>query len=304
MAAVLAFSMLGPAASTVMALAQGPVAAGPLAPPTGFGGGDLAADKARQAAGQPSIQYLDAMAHAGDPDRFTPGDRVTVPFTPRASDRWPVDGAAPRPLAAGRESGRQMAAGAQDTVWPDVPGAPVPAEAAAASAPVDAPANAGPIIAAEGTSARLWGMPASPTLDASSNLRRQVFGFLPYWELGAPGTVLNYDLLSTVAYFGMNSDSAGNLPTSGTQWSGWWSSALTNVINAAHAKGTRVVLTIELFAWTTSQGNAQATFLASPSAQLNLARQAAAAVRARGADGVNVDFEPIVSGYSSQFVTF
>ena len=31
-------------------------------------------------------------------------------------------------------------------------------------------------------------------------LRREVFGFLPYWELG---TTLDYNTLSTIAYFGV-----------------------------------------------------------------------------------------------------
>ena len=40
---------------------------------------------------------------------------------------------------------------------------------------------------------------------------------------------------------------------------------------------------------------------AAPTARLKLARQVAAAVRDRGADGVNLDFEPIVAGYADEF---
>jgi hypothetical protein len=57
---------------------------------------------------QPTIQYEQAVAHAGDRIPFTAGERVTVPFAPRASDRWTVAGESPRSLPAGRLSGRAI----------------------------------------------------------------------------------------------------------------------------------------------------------------------------------------------------
>ena len=60
---------------------------------------------------QPTIQYEEAQAHADDRIAFTPGGRVTVPFRPRATDRWKVGGGAPRALPAGRLSGKAMRAG-------------------------------------------------------------------------------------------------------------------------------------------------------------------------------------------------
>ncbi len=190
------------------------------------------------------------------------------------------------------------------SVWTDVPGVAAPAASASGTrAPVDAPA-ASVVTPADTTAAALPG-PVAPATDASlPGLHRQVLGFLPYWNLGSSSTVLDYDLLSTVAYFGVGADSAGNLVKSGTGWSGWTSSAMTTVLNAAHGKGTRVVLTVEMFAWTSSQAISQAALLGSSTARLKLAQQAAAAVRDRGADGINLDFEPIASGYSSQFVAF
>ena len=77
---------------------------------------------------------------------------------------------------------------------------------------------------------------------------------------------------------------------------------MTKVISGAHQHGTRVVLTISVFAWTTAQANIQRAILGSAAARRNLARQAAAAVRDRGADGVNLDFEPLASGYADEFV--
>ncbi|MER3418948.1 MAG: hypothetical protein C4343_07685, partial [Chloroflexota bacterium] len=87
-----------------------------------------------------------------------------------------------------------------------------------------------------------------------------------------------------------------------TGWAGWTSSQLTSMIDEAHRNGTRVVLTISVFAWSDGEATKQAALLGSADARRNLARQAAAAVRDRGADGINLDFEPIVSGYADEFV--
>jgi spore germination protein YaaH len=140
-----------------------------------------------------------------------------------------------------------------------------------------------------------------------SGLRREVFGFLPYWQLADDATVLNWRTLSTVAYFGVGCTSSGGLwkrnvdGSVATGWAGWTSSRMTTVINRAHEHGTRVVLTVTCFAWSNAGAITQASVLGSAAARTTLARQVAAAVRDRGADGVNLDFEPIVTGYSEEF---
>ena len=65
----------------------------------------------------PSIAYEQAMAHEHDRIDFKPGGRVTVGFTPRARDRWPIDGRPPAALPAGRATGREMAASPQGSLW-------------------------------------------------------------------------------------------------------------------------------------------------------------------------------------------
>ncbi|TMD32930.1 MAG: hypothetical protein E6I94_00600, partial [Chloroflexi bacterium] len=123
-------------------------------------------------------------------------------------------------------------------------------------------------------------------------------------------TVLKYDYLSTIAYFSVGADVKGNLlkknsdGSTTTGWGGWTSSRLTSVITAAHQRHTRVVLTISVFAWSSAQATKQGALLGSPTARLNLARQAAAAVRDRGADGINLDFEPIAAGHAADFTAF
>jgi spore germination protein YaaH len=247
---------------------------------------------------QPGVHYEEAMAHAQDRISFKPGGLVTRGFTPRAGDTWPVDGSAPRALPAGNATGAAITDSPQGSMWADAP----PVSSTVDGAVID-PAD---VVPAEGAMA--VSPAADDPLDVSGTKRlKQVFGFLPYWEVSDSSNTLDYRVLSTIAYFSVGSDRYGNLlkknsdgtPTTG--WGGWGSSALTNVINNAHANNTRVVLTITMFAWTSSQAERQTALLSSATARQNLARQAAIAVRDRGVDGINLDFEPIASGQADNF---
>jgi spore germination protein YaaH/flagellar hook assembly protein FlgD len=159
----------------------------------------------------------------------------------------------------------------------------------------------GPIIRDTAVTARL-----AAAVDPGG-LRREVFGFLPYWELTDSSTTLDWEKLSTIAYFGVGAAANGNLETKNKDgstsvgWAGWTSSTMTRVIQQAHANNTRVVLTVQSFAWSSGGVTKQKALLGSATARNNLARQVAAAVRDRGADGVNLDVEPIVSGYGEEF---
>ena len=42
-------------------------------------------------------------------------------------------------------------------------------------------------------------------------LRKEVFGFLPYWELSTARPSLDYAQLSTIAYFGVGASANGTL---------------------------------------------------------------------------------------------
>jgi spore germination protein YaaH/flagellar hook assembly protein FlgD len=289
-----------------------PPAAGGVTRTTGSGGQDSTPSTGdgteAPAPTEPSIIALDAAAHADDRIAFTPGDRVSTPFRPRPDDGWTVDGLAPRSLPAGAASGRSMAAEAEGSVWAGSPAGPAASSGPdpSGAGPIDAPADT-PAVAALPVAAFVP-MSQDGAPPAATDLRRQVFGFLPYWELHDASTRLNDDLLSTIAYFGVGADARGNLRKRNADgsttvgWAGWTSSRMTSVIQAAHHHGTRVVLTVQAFAWTASQAASQAALLDSPAARMTLARQIAAAVRDRGADGVNLDFEPIVSGRADEFV--
>jgi flagellar hook assembly protein FlgD len=64
------------------------------------------------------------------------------------------------------------------------------------------------------------------------------------------------------------------------------------------------VLTIQRFSWTSGQRAQTTTLLSSWTARATLAKEIAAAVSDRGADGVNLDFEPIPSGQTANFTAF
>jgi spore germination protein YaaH/flagellar hook assembly protein FlgD len=248
---------------------------------------------------RPTIQYDEAMAHAADRIAFTPGERVTVPFTPRASDRWTVGGERARALPAGRLSGRDIRNRNA-----------VPATVAVVPAGAGTTAGAGRAVGRADVPYVAPGSAVPADLAAAvdpGGLKREVFGFLPYWELTDSSTRLDWDKLSTIAYFGVGAAANGDLQrrngdgSTTVGWSGWTSAKLTGLINTAHANGTRVVLTVQSFAWSSAGVTRQQALLGSSGARANLARQIAAGVRDRGADGVNLDFEPIVSTYADEF---
>jgi Glycosyl hydrolases family 18 len=70
----------------------------------------------------------------------------------------------------------------------------------------------------------------------------QVFGFLPYWELGGDGTDL--DDLTTVAYFGLGVTGSGQLVEQGNAWDDLGGNAFAQLESQAHAAGVRVLLTV------------------------------------------------------------
>jgi spore germination protein YaaH len=261
-----------------------------------------------------SPQYRQAQEHAGDVIDFEGGARVTEAFVPRDNDDWDVDGAQARPTPAGLASGLQLRAAPANRVW----AAGVPEDVAApwhflgmrgASEPTSA-SEPGPAV---GTTLASVTVPQTRTEApggarvSPSGLRREVFGFLPYWQLADRSTVLDWRTLSTVAYFSVGCNANGTLARHNpdgsmtTGWAGWTSSRMTSIINAAHQHQTRVVLTVSCFAWSTLGATAQTALLGSAIARATLARQIAAAVRDRGADGVNLDFEPIAAGYGDAF---
>ncbi|MEZ4746457.1 MAG: glycosyl hydrolase family 18 protein [Calditrichia bacterium] len=120
---------------------------------------------------------------------------------------------------------------------------------------------------------------------------KEVFGYLPYWVYNTYPN-LNYDLLTTIAYFGADVNASGNI-TNDHNW------PAAGLIDMAHANGVRVVLTVILF-----NSSELATLLNSPTNRTNLVNNLLASVQSAGADGVSIDFEGIPSGQRSNLTAF
>jgi spore germination protein YaaH len=129
----------------------------------------------------------------------------------------------------------------------------------------------------------------------------EVLGFAQAGEVtsGAWQSDLTMRLLTTIAYFGVNLNGDGTLVTSDSGYQGWWSSQATSLINAAHSAGDRVVLTVKAFSNTVI-----AAVTGSAQSRASAVSSIVSQVSARGADGVNLDFEGTDSSVAGHFDTF
>ena len=135
---------------------------------------------------------------------------------------------------------------------------------------------------------------------------QEVFGFLPYWEVGRADEP-DLDVLTTLAWFGVEAGRDGRLvrevdgqATPG--WAGWTSDEFTVLRARAQAEGVRVVLVVERFSWTTAGKRTTKKLLRDADARATLAGAVVEAVTEAGADGVNLDFEPLPQSVRGDFV--
>lgn len=140
-----------------------------------------------------------------------------------------------------------------------------------------------------GPGAVVQAAPASAAPASSHALSREVFGFALASSLTDPSigyASWNFSLLSTVAFFGLHVNSAGAL-VNDSGYQVWSSSALTGLLNSAHATGTRVVLAIILQDFSPGTPSMCAGLIN----RATTVKQTVAEVVAKRVDGVNVDYE-------------
>ena len=145
-----------------------------------------------------------------------------------------------------------------------------------------------------------------PRIPGIKPMTKEVYGYLPYWRLDS-GTVdrLRYELVSTIAFFGLGIKSTGALDTAWVGYKEYVGDDAAAVTNAAHDRGVRVVPTFQLF--DTASGYPKMTaFLNSATAQNRFISEALALMAARKADGAGLDFEPVgaLAARAPQFVAF
>jgi spore germination protein YaaH len=111
---------------------------------------------------------------------------------------------------------------------------------------------------------------------------------------------LDFGATSTIAFFSLVAGSSGSI-NQDTRWRSWTGPLIDQLIERAHASGTKVVISLARFSWSASQTRISTTLLASGTARARLAHAVADEVVRRGVDGVNVDFEPIPRGQQANF---
>src|ERR1700686_64995 len=131
--------------------------------------------------------------------------------------------------------------------------------------------------------------PKMPAVGGAGGPSREVFGFALASSLADPTvgySTWNFSLLSTVAFFGLHVQDNGTFAAdSGAAV--WNSSQLTGLLATAHSHGVKVVLTIILQDF--SPGNPHMCSALNHGGTTVAA--AVAEVKAKGVDGVNVDYE-------------
>ena len=120
-------------------------------------------------------------------------------------------------------------------------------------------------------------------------LSKEVYGYLPYWEVDA-GTdaYLRYDLLTDIALFSVTVTSSGAIDTSTPGYRMVTGANAATVIAKAHAAGVRVDLTFTSFGF--EKNNA---FFRNPGAMAAGVASLTALVNQLGLDGVSVDVESL-----------
>ncbi len=121
-------------------------------------------------------------------------------------------------------------------------------------------------------------------LNTSKNTK-EIFGFAPWWNINKLDNV-DFNVLTTFAYFGVDVDSSGDLDREDVGYQTFQSKKATELFKKAHSQGTRVVLTI-----TQMDNDNIKALMDDPIAQQNAINQTVEEVRKRGIDGINVDFE-------------
>jgi spore germination protein YaaH len=132
--------------------------------------------------------------------------------------------------------------------------------------------------------------PGIPTaVGGSAGPQREVFGFGLASSLADPTVGYpswNFSMLSTVAFFGLHVQDDGTFAAD-SGLTVWNSSQLTGLLTAAHSHGTRVVLTIIVQDFAAGTPNMCAALAHNPTT----IRNAVAEMKAKGVDGINVDYE-------------
>lgn len=136
--------------------------------------------------------------------------------------------------------------------------------------------------------------PSNIRLTSFGRLKKEVFGFLPYWVIGRLDEI-NIELLTTVSYFGLEADKNGNIikydanrETLSSYEYFQSSPTFDRFVKKARSNRLKVLVTLKCF----NQPNI-INLVTSPSARTNFINNAIFLMNSKGLDGLNIDFEYI-----------
>ena len=135
---------------------------------------------------------------------------------------------------------------------------------------------------------------------AAKGLRGEVMAFVTTSQVDDALAGLDFEATSTIAFFSLVAGSTGSIAHDG-RWRTWTGRQVDELIERAHASGTKVVISLARFSWSPNQTAVSTALLESAKARSQVANAIAGEVARRGVDGVNVDFEPIPRGQKANF---
>ncbi|MDQ2966323.1 MAG: glycosyl hydrolase family 18 protein, partial [Chloroflexota bacterium] len=187
-------------------------------------------------------------------------------------------------------------------------GEPAPASPLPTASPLPAASPAPPALAATPpppAPPAAIDVPYDPTKFGfqAKGMSGEMMVFMPIGQIGYALDKMDWGVVSTLVFFSLEAGRNGQILNDGG-WRAWNSTRMDALIEKAHANGTKIVMSLERFAWSPGQTAVSRALLGSPAARERLARDVAAEVVRRGVDGVNVDFEPIPRGLKAEFTLF
>ncbi len=132
--------------------------------------------------------------------------------------------------------------------------------------------------------------PTIPLAQVPTGPQREVFGFVSAGVIADPTVGYpswDFSMLTTVAYFAEHVNWDGHVLSNDTGWAVWNSSNAVALINAAHSHGVKVVLTLIL----ADSGAKQPLMCSGLGWGDRTVAEGIAQMQARGADGINLDYE-------------
>jgi spore germination protein YaaH len=141
--------------------------------------------------------------------------------------------------------------------------------------------------------AKSTGTPSKLSMSSTRSLTKKVLGWHPYWVSSTAYLSYDYNALSHIAYFSYEVDTATGGYTSIHDWN------TTPIIDYAHQRGTKVLLTVTNF------GTARNTELLSDTIkQKFLINTLITLLKGRNGDGINFDLESVALSQKTNLVSF